>query len=91
MQEIWIALPGLIFWVILFLLPWRPWGIKESLDAQPGLTSDLSDISILIPARNESTTIKRTLISLVHQGNIKKIFLIDDQSTDDTKKNCISS
>ncbi len=84
MPEIWIALPGLAFWIIVFLLPWRPWSTRESLDGKIGLDRDLSNVTVLIPARNEATTISKTLTSIQHQGNIFKILLVDDQSSDGT-------
>lgn len=84
MQEVWIALPGLAFWIIVFLLPWRPWSTRESLDGKIGVDCDLSNVTVLVPARNEAETISKTLTSIYHQGNIFKILLIDDQSSDET-------
>ena len=44
-------------------------------------------ISILIPCYNESSTIKELLIKVNNQKKIdKEIIIIDDSSTDDTKK-----
>jgi len=67
-------------------LPWRPWSTRESLDAHvnESVKPDLSQITILIPARNEAEVIAETLASLRAQDESLKIILIDDQSNDDT-------
>ena len=78
------VLPGLLIWIAILLLPWRPWSMRESLESDPDLESDLSDITVLIPARNEALTIADTLTALKRQGSNLNIVLIDDQSTDET-------
>jgi hopene-associated glycosyltransferase HpnB len=86
MEAFCIALVGLstLLWVGFALLPWRPWSNKEVLDAMDGADSDtvLEDITVLIPARNESEVIQRTLRALIKQGPGMKIVLIDDNSGD---------
>ena len=74
-----------VCWISLLILPWRPWRTRERLDAN-GETplADLSDITVLIPARNEAEVIAETLSSLAAQGKHLNIVLIDDQSTDGT-------
>lgn len=73
-----LALPGLVIWVIILLLPWRPWSTHESLDADiPGPPADLSRITVLIPARNEQDLISHTLDGLAAQGENLRIILID--------------
>ena len=80
-----LALSGLVIWIIIFLLPWRPWNTHESLDADiPGPSADLSRITVLIPARNEQDVISQTLDGLAAQGKSLRIILIDDQSDDQT-------
>lgn len=81
-----LILPGLFVWVLILGLPWRPWSIRESLDANVDTPNkvDLSQITVLIPARNESEVIAETLASLKTQGESLKIILIDDQSDDNT-------
>ncbi len=80
-----LALPGLLIWIIILLLPWRPWSTHESLDADiPGTPADLSGITVLIPARNEQDVISRTLDGLAAQDRNISIILIDDQSDDQT-------
>lgn len=81
------VLPGLLIWIAILLLPWRPWATTESLDAvQTRPDVDLSDVTVLIPARNEAETIGITLSTLKQQGHGLKVILVDDQSDDDTVK-----
>jgi len=81
-----LALPGLIIWSLILCLPWRPWSTRESLDSEIDKfhKRDLSQITVLIPARNEAELIGKTLASLKTQDESLKIILIDDQSDDDT-------
>ncbi len=81
---------SLILWLVILCLPWRPWGVTESLDSldtsivAEKRQSRFNDITVLIPARNEADVIKETLSSLTDQVPNLKIVLIDDQSTDNT-------
>lgn len=78
-------LSGLLIWISILLLPWRPWSTRESLDsAEITEQSDLSDITVLIPARNEADNIVETLTALKKQGENLNVILVDDQSTDKT-------
>jgi hopene-associated glycosyltransferase HpnB len=80
-----LALPGLFIWIIILLLPWRPWSVNESLDADIQEPSfDHSGITVLIPARNEQDVISQTLDGLTAQDEKPRIILIDDQSDDQT-------
>ena len=66
-------------------LPWRPWSTKEIMNAaSPGAEEDLSDITVLIPARNEAEMMQTTLPAIKAQGRRLQIILVDDQSTDGT-------
>ena len=77
-------------WIVILILPWRPWSVRESLDSPSQKSNettqfhDLSDVTALIPARNEANTIVATLRSLVNQGQGLNIILVNDQSTDNT-------
>jgi hopene-associated glycosyltransferase HpnB len=72
-------------WLGFALLPWRSWSTQETLDApHPGTDESLSDVTVVIPARNEGDLIERTLRSVVAQGAELKIVLVDDGSQDDT-------
>ena len=73
-------------WLGLLLLPWRPWLTREKISAREiGDKSSLSEVSVLIPARNEAPCIEQTLRGLSRQGTFAAIVLIDDQSDDGTK------
>lgn len=81
-----VALPGLIIWLIILLLPWRPWDTRESFDPGTEIHSrpDFSRLTILIPARNEADVITDTLQAIVNESPDIRILLVDDQSTDQT-------
>ena len=83
-STVWLVLPGLLIWLCILLLPWRPWSTREQLEPAPGGEPDLSAVTVLIPARNEAEVLGATLAGLQQQGAGLKIVLIDDQSTDDT-------
>jgi hopene-associated glycosyltransferase HpnB len=79
-----IVLAG-VAWVGLLLLPWRPWSTRERLDPpSPPVAPGLSDVTVLIPARNEAEVIGRTLEALFSQGKGLSVILVDDQSSDGT-------
>lgn len=76
-----------LIWCIIALLPWRPWGVREQLETDTDAIAahvDLSEITVLIPARNEAENIQQTLRDLQQQGQGHRILVIDDQSSDDT-------
>jgi hopene-associated glycosyltransferase HpnB len=76
---------GALLWLAIMLLPWRPWDTLEFMDSAPASPkADLSDITVLIPARNEAEVIGKTLSSLKAQGHDLAIVLVDDRSTDGT-------
>jgi len=78
---------SLILWLVILLLPWHPWGVQETLDTESvdeKRQPQAIDLTVLIPARNEENVIRETLTSLNDQLPGIKIFLIDDQSTDET-------
>lgn len=76
---------GSLAWLIILLLPWKPWSTREQLDSC-GLApdTDLSDVTVLIPARDEAASIAKTLSGLGEQGENLAVILIDDQSSDGT-------
>ncbi|MCG6917724.1 MAG: glycosyltransferase [Deltaproteobacteria bacterium] len=76
---------GAVIWLIILVLPYRPWSTREALDGVSNFPQeDLSDITVLVPARNEEEMIKTTLPALLGQGRGLHIILVDDQSTDGT-------
>lgn len=86
-ELLWNYLPLLsaLIWVAILLLPWRPWGTREVLDSPSSpRAADLSDITVLIPARNEAGVIQATLSGLRTQGRGLTVIVVDDRSTDGT-------
>jgi hopene-associated glycosyltransferase HpnB len=80
-----LAAIGCLIWLAIILLPWRPWGTRDSMDSSStSPEADLSDITALIPARNEAGVIGKTLSSLQAQGHDLAIVLVDDRSTDES-------
>jgi hopene-associated glycosyltransferase HpnB len=73
-----------LVWLVVLILPWRPWLNDETLE--PGLVvdCDLGNVTVLIPARNEAEVIADTLRALVNQGRGLKIVVVDDNSDDGT-------
>ena len=85
MEWTYLVLISAALWFGILVLPWRPWGTGEVLDADiPSFDEDLSDITVVIPARNEAGLIAATLSTLETQGKRLKVILVDDQSTDGT-------
>lgn len=80
-----VAFAGLLIWAGIMLLPWRPWRIDTGFECEACASRiDLSDVTALIPARNEAAHIALTLRALAAQGDGLRIVLVDDQSTDGT-------
>ena len=80
-----LATAALALWIIIFLLPWRPWRVTEQWDVSgTQIETSLQDITVLIPARNEQEVIGRSLQAVVNQGDDLSIIVVDDQSTDHT-------
>ena len=80
-----LAMAALVLWLLVFLLPWRPWWVTESWDvkiSQPEVRLD--DLTVLIPARNEEEVLFRTLNSVLGQGTGLSVIVINDQSHDAT-------
>src|SRR5580692_7177075 len=76
---------GSLLWVALLLVPWRPWSTRECLEpVNEPAERNLCDVTVLIPARNESAVIKRTLSALGNQSSGLQVILVDDQSSDET-------
>jgi hopene-associated glycosyltransferase HpnB len=80
-----LAAIGAFIWLAILFLPWRPWDSREVIDAALACPeTDLSNVTVLIPARNEAEVIGTTLASLKNQGRDLSIVVIDDRSTDGT-------
>jgi len=78
-----VALAAIV-WFSILLLPWQPWRIRHTLEAEKGESAALDDVTVLIPARNEAPLVEATLQALRAQGSGLRIYLIDDASTDGT-------
>ncbi|HET7676131.1 MAG TPA: glycosyltransferase [Gammaproteobacteria bacterium] len=80
---VWLGIVCALIWWGILLAPWRPWSTRERLVALPA-GGDFSDITALIPARNEADGLPRTLAALHAQGSGLHTIVIDDQSDDGT-------
>ncbi|MEX0916314.1 MAG: glycosyltransferase, partial [Wenzhouxiangellaceae bacterium] len=85
-----LALVAAALWLVVLLLPWRPWSTRERIEPEPPDSGGRLDfhpseaITVLIPARNEAATIRITLESVNPQAGIDGVVVVDDQSDDDT-------
>ncbi len=67
------------------MLPWRPWSTRERFDSCDTTSPfSLKEITVLIPARNESASLKKSLPSVLCQGPDIRVIVVDDCSEDDT-------
>jgi len=82
----WMLVVPAALWLVILVLPWRPWACREVLEADEDVREpDLSDVTVLVPARNEEKTIGPVLRGLMRQGKGLTIVMIDDESTDGTR------
>ena len=80
-----LAAAAFILWIVILLLPWRPWWVSEQWDPPESLVGEsLAEVTVLIPARNEQQVIGKNLSAIIDQGPHHSIMVIDDQSTDST-------
>ena len=76
-----------LFWLGAVLQPWLPWLNREVLERQTDILPDkvdLSDVTVVIPARNEAAIIAQTLQALADQGHDLHVIVVDDRSEDGT-------
>lgn len=79
------VLIAFVLWALLLIQPWQSWRCRERLEVDTDNASPpLDDITVLIPARNESTVLESTLSALKDQDSALGTVLVDDNSTDDT-------
>jgi hopene-associated glycosyltransferase HpnB len=79
------CVPGAVIWLIILLLPWRPWSTRERLEGDgDSPPPDTRDLTVLIPARNEARQIGRTLAAIREQAPDITVLLVDDRSDDGT-------
>ena len=81
---IFVVLLSFVIWVYLALAHGRFWSSGPELP--PGAPTELPDVDIVIPARDEAETIGPVIASLLAQNYAGRfrIFLVDDNSTDGT-------
>lgn len=83
-----LSAAGAAVWVGRLLLPWRPWLCRETLEPLPepltGIGRDLTDVTAVIPARDEAALIGACLRSLAGQGRGIRVVVVDDGSSDGT-------
>jgi hopene-associated glycosyltransferase HpnB len=86
MLTTYLAFVGTFLWWAILLAPWRAWSVRESLEpiADSKRSMVFSEVTVLIPARNEAQAIEQTLNGLNAQGPGLRVIVIDDQSEDDT-------
>ncbi|NOQ36501.1 MAG: glycosyltransferase [Methylococcaceae bacterium] len=86
-MSLYLAFLAAFIWLISFLLPWQPWRTREELSAEPHHSqADLSDVTVIIPARDEAQVIGTTLAALENQGWGLTVIVVNDESSDDTAK-----
>ncbi len=87
-----VAAFALLAWVVVLALPWQPHRTRERLEADDAsdrdAPADLSDVCVLIPARDEAALIPRTIAALRMQGAGLEVIVVDDQSSDGTAAAC---
>ena len=79
-----LALVATALWLLVLLLPWRPWSTRERIEPLDSAGGLPETVTVLIPARNEAATIQQTLESVVSQTGVAGVVVVDDQSADDT-------
>lgn len=81
-----LAAAGAMIWLGILIAPWQSWRTREYFDASgaEGEDDDLSNVTVLIPARNEAEVIGDVITALGRQGRGLSIILVDDCSEDGT-------
>ena len=86
-----VSTAAALAWVGVLLLPSQPHRTRERLEPATESSeppADLGDVTVLIPARDESAHIATTLTALARQGPRLRVLVIDDESTDGTAEIC---
>lgn len=80
-----LAVLSAIVWIALLVQPWLPWLMRERFVADAAdADMDLSNVTVLIPARDEADSLADTLAAVARQGRNLSVVVIDDNSTDAT-------
>jgi hopene-associated glycosyltransferase HpnB len=78
------AIPSLLIWLYLFFAHGRFW--QSAPELSPATPPEFPDVDVIVPARDEASTIGPVIASLLAQDYAGqfRIILVDDNSTDDT-------
>lgn len=79
-----LAIIALGIWLFIIAAPWQAWRCREVLEPSDRAKSLRDDLTIIIPARNESACVAKTLDALNVAAPNAQLILIDDQSNDGT-------
>jgi hopene-associated glycosyltransferase HpnB len=79
-----VTLLSVAVWLALLLSPAQPHRTRERLEARAFDGAKLDDVTVLMPARNESLVIERALAGLAAQGEGLEVLVLDDHSEDGT-------
>jgi hopene-associated glycosyltransferase HpnB len=88
------AAVALLAWLTVLALPWQSHRTRERLEPDADLGSDnraladLSDVCVVVPARDEAALIAHTIAGLRRQGSGLEVIVVDDQSGDGTAEAC---
>jgi len=89
---LWMLMASMLLWLTILMLPWQPWRCREVLEAdKEGVSPDMNDITVLIPARNEEQVIAAVLCGVACQGNGIHVVMVDDESTDGTRRTALDA
>jgi hopene-associated glycosyltransferase HpnB len=85
-----VSAAAALAWFGVLLLPWQPHRTRERLEPAPASDppEDLSDVTVLVPARDEAAVIGATLTALARQGPNLRVIVVDDESKDSTALIC---
>lgn len=79
-----LTIAALVLWLLVWVLPWRPWRCTEHLESERRDRHDTGAVTVLIPARNEAPVIGETLHALAQAAPDVSVILVDDESNDGT-------
>ena len=79
-----VCMFALLAWVGVLVAPHQPHRTRERLEADPTAEDDCASVTVLIPARDEATSIGRAIGGLAAQGRGLDVIVVDDESSDGT-------
>jgi hopene-associated glycosyltransferase HpnB len=79
-----VAAAAFLWWALVFA-PWRPWRTDCAIDAaRESLDDALTEVTALVPARNEAPVLQSCIAALRAQGPGLRVVVVDDESSDGT-------